>query len=179
MTLKTVSLPRPAAGDHGPAAAGYVAAAPVLDDAIKQLTIQRDVLRQQLSAVPPAKAAFRYADDKWTVREVVGHLADAERVFAYRLLRIGRGDQTPLSGFDENGYVPAAAFEVRPLADVVEEWIAVRNATLALVKGMPADAWSRWGTANAQRITAAAIVYIIFGHVEHHRRLLVDRYGIG
>src|SRR5688572_9768917 len=99
MSTRRLSLPRPAAGDHAPGAAGYIAAAPALDDVVAQLTIQRDAVRQQLSAVSPGQAGFRYAEGKWSVREVVGHVADAERIFAYRLLRIGRGDETPLSGF--------------------------------------------------------------------------------
>lgn len=140
-------MPRPAAGDYAPAAAGYVASAPALDDAVLQLTIQRDAVRQQLSAVSPGQAGFRYADGKWSVREVVGHLADAERVFAYRLMRMGRRDQTPLSGFDENAYVPAGACEQRDLPDIVEEWVAVRNATLQRyiggVCGWSTYAWLR------------------------------------
>ena len=159
--------------------AGYVAAAPDLNDTLKLLTMQRDGLRQRCSGLAAAKASFRYGEGKWSVREVIGHLSDAERVFQYRLLRIGRGDQTPLEGFDENTYVPAGDFEQRAMDDVVEEWVVVRNATLALVKGLPSGAWKLSGIANGKKVTTAALMYVIYGHVEHHRRLLQERYGLG
>ena len=173
-----LSIPRPALGDYAQTAGGYVQAAPDLTDAVKLLTMQRDTVRQRLGGLPAAKAAFRYAEGKWSVREVVGHMSDAERVFEYRLMRIGRGDETPMSGFDENTYVPAGEFESRAMEEVVEEWVAVRNATLALVRGLPPDAWKRAGTANGKRVTAAALAYIIYGHVEHHLRLFRERYEI-
>jgi hypothetical protein len=158
--------------------AGYVAVAPDLNDAVKLLTMQREAVRQKLQGVTRDKAAYRYADGKWTVREVVGHLSDAERVFQYRLLRIGRADETPLSGFDENAWVPAGQFEDRDFGDVLEEFVAVRNATLALVRGLPKDGWGRAGIANGKRVTTAALVYVIYGHVEHHLRLFEERYKI-
>lgn len=178
MTAPTRSLPRPVEGDHDPGMAGYIAAAPDLDDAVTQLTMQRDTVRQRLAGVNATQAAYRYADGKWSVREVVGHLADAERIFGYRLLRIGRGDETPLPGFDENTYVPAGAFERRDFGDVLEDWVAVRNATLALVRGMPADAWKRSGISNGKKITAAALAYVTYGHVEHHMKLFEERYKV-
>ena len=178
MTTRPLSLPRPAAGDHSPGMAGYVAAVPDLTDAVKLLTMQRDGVRQRLSGVNATQAAYRYAEGKWSVREVVGHLADAERIFGYRLLRIGRGDDTPLPGFEENDYVPAGAFEQRDFGDVLEEWVAVRNATLALVRGLPAEAWKRSGTANGKKVTTVALVYVTYGHVEHHLKLLQERYKI-
>ena len=176
MTL--LSIPRPAAGDHAPGMAGYVAVTPDLNDAVKLLTMQRDSVRQKLQGLTRDQAAYRYAEAKWTVREVVGHLSDAERIFQYRLMRIGRGDETPLPGFDENTYVPAGRFEQREFGDVLEEWVAVRNATLSLFKGMPAEAWKRKGTSNGKTITTAALAYVTYGHVEHHMRLFEERYKI-
>lgn len=178
MTTAALTIPRPVEGDHAPSMAGYVAAAPDLTDAVKQMTMQRDAVRQRLSGVNAMQAAYRYAEGKWSVREVVGHLADAERVFAYRLMRIGRGDETPLSGFDENTYVPAGAFEQRDFGDVLEEWVAVRNATLALVRGLPAEAWKRSGIANGRKVTAVALVYVTYGHIEHHMKLFQERYKV-
>ena len=177
MTM-VVSIPRPAAGDYAQGAGGYVQASPDLADAVKLLTMQRDTVRQRLGGLPAGKASYRYAEGKWSVREVAGHMSDAERVFQYRLMRIGRGDETPLSGFDENTYVPAGQFESRTMEDVLEEWVAVRNATLALVRGLPPDAWTRSGTANGNRVTTAALVYVIYGHVEHHLKLFTERYKI-
>jgi hypothetical protein len=144
-----------------------------------------DTLRAQLQTVPAAVApagatgaSFRYADGKWSIREVIGHLTDAERIFTYRLLRVARGDQTPLPGFDENEYVAAADFEQRSFSDVIEEWTAVRRATLALADGISAAAWERRGTANDTPVSARAILYIIAGHTEHHLSVLRTRYGL-
>ena len=173
-----IVLPRPVAGEFDPAADEYVSLAPAIDDAVLQLTRQRDAVMTRVSPLTEDQASFRYAPGKWTVGEVLGHMCDAERIFAYRLLRIGRGDETPLSGFDENTYVPAGAFERRPLADLIDEWATVRNATLALVRGMPGDAWARRGVANGRGVTAAALVYIVVGHVEHHMKILDVRYGL-
>jgi hypothetical protein len=173
-----IALSRPAPGDFDPAAAGYVALAPEISDAVAQLASQRDAVDHRFSAVTGARAGHRYAAGKWSVREVLGHVCDAERIFAYRLLRIGRGDETPLPGFDEKTYVPAAGFESRSLGDLVEEWTAARDATIALVGGLPAEAWTRRGTANGKSVTASALPYIILGHVEHHLGILRDRYGV-
>jgi uncharacterized damage-inducible protein DinB len=172
------AISRPAEGDYSPAAAGYVALAPDITDPVQQLITQRDAVGRLFTAVTEAAARHRYQEGKWTVREVLGHMCDAERIFAYRLLRIARGDETPLAGFDENAYVPAAMFEKRQLSTVIREWMAVRDATIALVRGLPADAWLRHGTANGRNVTAAALLYIMLGHVEHHLRIITDRYGV-
>ena len=172
------ALSRPVAGDYDPAAAGYVSLAPDITDAVAQLITQRDAVGRRLSVVNATAAGHRYAPGKWSVREVVGHLTDAERIFAYRLLRIARGDQTPLAGFDETTYVPAGSFDTRQLNALIKEWMATRDSTIALVRGLPADAWTRRGTANAKTVTAAALAHIILGHVEHHLGILRDRYGV-
>jgi hypothetical protein len=147
-------------------------------DVMRALTSQLDSLPSLLERAGEHRASYRYADGKWTVREVVGHLADAERVFAYRMLRIGRGDETPLAGFDENAYVPAAQFERRSLADVSSDWAATRRATIALASGFAPEAWTRRGTANDATISARALLYIVAGHTEHHTSLLKSRYGL-
>ena len=172
------ALSRPAAGDYDPAAAGYVALAPDITDAVAQLISQRDAVGRRLSVVNATAAGHRYAPGKWSVREVVGHLCDAERIFAYRLLRIARGDETPLAGFDENTYVPAGSFDARELNALIKEWMATRDSTITLVRGLPADAWTRRGVANGKAVTAASLAYIILGHVEHHLGILRDRYGV-
>ena len=178
MTDTPLALARPREGEYDPGAAGYIAACPSIQDAAAELLSQRDALIERFSNIPEPRAGFSYAPGKWTVREVLGHLSDAERIFTSRLLRIGRGDATPLPGFDENTYVPAGVFESRALADVLAEWTAVRNATVALVKGMPAEAWTRRGTANGKTVTAGALVYVIVGHTAHHLRVLNERYAV-
>ena len=178
MSDTPLALARPREGEYDPGAAGYIAASPTIQDAAAELLSQRDALVTLFSNIAESRARFSYAPGKWTAREVLGHLADAERIFTSRLLRIGRGDATPLPGFDENTYVPAGAFESRALADVLAEWTAVRNATVALVRGMPDDAWTRRGTANGNTVTAGALVYVIVGHTAHHLRVLDERYGV-
>lgn len=173
-----ISLPQPAADEYPPSFAVYVARVDAVTDAGSQFESQRDRVVARLSRIGGEKAAFRYAPGKWSVTEVIGHLADAERIFAYRLLRIGRGDETPLPGFDENTYVPAGAFDRRSLPDVLDEWVSVRNATVALVRGMPSEGWSRRGRASERVVTTRALVYFLLGHIEHHLAILADRYGV-
>lgn len=173
-----ISLPHPEPGECAPANARYITRIDAVTDAGRQFEAQRDRLVSRLSRLSSEQAAFRYAPGKWSVTEIVGHLADVERIFAYRLLRIGRGDETPLPGFDENTYVPLGAFDRRPLPDVLEEWVAARHATIALVRGMPSEGWARHGRASDAPVTARALVYILLGHVEHHLAVLGERYGI-
>jgi hypothetical protein len=175
-TRITLSCPDPVEFD--PAAAAYVARVGAVTDAAGQFESQRDRVVSLLSGLSAAQAASRYAPAKWSVTEVIGHLSDTERILAYRLLRIGRGDDTSLAGFDENTYVPAGSFDRRSLPDVLDEWVTVRNATLALVRGMPSEAWARRGRANDRIVSTRALVYIMLGHVEHHLVILAERYGV-
>jgi hypothetical protein len=143
------------------------------------------VLEQQLGSTPAlfqgmeqSRGNYRYAPGKWSIKEVIGHLADTERIMSDRALRIGRGDTTPLPGFDENAYVPAMEADARPLEDVVTEWSAVRRATLALFRGLPPAAWVRRGVANGATVSVRALAFIVAGHERHHLETLRNRYGI-
>jgi len=149
------------------------------EDALPALRDQIVETARLLKPLDEAKALHRYAPGKWSVKEVVGHLADSERVFAYRALRMGRRDATPLSGFDENAYVPAGGFDARPLAEILREYETVRAGTLALFAGMDPEALLFRGTANGKEITVRALAWIMAGHELHHRGLLVERYGVG
>ena len=120
--------------------------------------------------------AQRYAPDKWSVKEVVGHLIDVERVFAYRALVFSRGDAGPLPGFEQDDYVRAAGFDRRPLADLMTEFQAVRRATSALFRSFTAGMWLARGVANDVEITVRAIAFILAGHERHHLRILRERY---
>ena len=122
------------------------------------------------------QAAYRYAEGKWSIKQVIGHLADTERIFVYRALRIARGDQTPLPGFNENVYVDQGAFDDRPLQSVLAEFEATRAATAAFFQGLPEPAWARMGTANDYPISVRALAFIVAGHELHHRALLQERY---
>lgn len=121
-------------------------------------------------------ALFRYAEGKWSIKEVLGHLIDCERVFAYRAMCIARGEAQPLPGFDEDAYVANAAFDARSLRSLVEEFTSVRNATITLMESMTSSAMQLSGTANDNPITVRALLWIIAGHTEHHLRVLRERY---
>lgn len=166
---------RPAVVDYAPYYGRYIARVP--DGPIL------DTLRRQLgetlalvAGLPEVRARHRYAPGKWSVKEVLGHIADSERVFAYRGLRIGRGDTTPLAGFDQDAFAAIAPYDERPLAAVVAELQSVRAATLTLLEGFDDAAWGRRGTANDTSISVLAIAWIIAGHELHHREVLREHY---
>lgn len=142
------------------------------------LAAQPDALRSATSALSEADALFRYGEGKWSVKEVVGHISDAERVFSYRALRIARGDTTPLAAFDENAYVATGSFDRRPLGDLVDEFETVRHQTLSLLAGLDLQAWTRMGVASDHAISTRALFYICAGHARHHLRILAARYSL-
>lgn len=168
-------IPRPMPDEFAPYYGTYVNAVPG-EDALTALVEQRGTTAALLASVPEARAGHRYAPGKWSLREVIGHVSDAERIFAYRMLRIARGDATPLASFDENAYVPGGNFERRPLAEVAAELAAVRDATLALARGIEPSAWARRGVASEKPVSARALAWIIAGHEAHHLRVLRERY---
>jgi uncharacterized damage-inducible protein DinB len=131
-----------------------------------------------LGRLPADRAAFRYAEAKWSVKEAIGHITDAERIFSYRLLRIARGDETPLPAFDENKYALSSQADRRELADLVQELAAVRESSLALVRSLDEQALGNRGTVRAGDITARAQAFVIAGHFAHHARILKERYGL-
>jgi uncharacterized damage-inducible protein DinB len=167
---------RPDQSEFAPFYAGYIAKVPdsgpvkLLEEQIGQL--------EQLKSLPDDKANHAYASGKWTVKELLGHVADGERVFSYRLVRIARGDKTPLSGFDENAWAKTAPHRKRSITAVVDEMIAVRRATLALVESLDDATVSNVGLANNNSVSARAICWIMAGHTKHHLDILKERYGI-
>lgn len=171
-----MTISKPQASEFNPFYAGYIdkvsTQGPVglLEDQLDAF----DVLRQ----IPADETNHRYAHDKWSVKEVVGHVADAERVFSYRLLRIARADETPLAGFDENAWAKAAPHASRRLADIADELIAVRRATIALVASLDEAMLARTALANNKLVSARAICWIIPGHAQHHLDVLRERYGV-
>ncbi len=156
---------------------GYIERVPE-SDPVAVLATQIDTTAALLRGLSETDALKRYAPAKWSVKEVVGHLADTERIMSYRALRVARGDETPLPGFDENAYVPPAKFDARPLADLVADLRTVRAATLALFRSLDADAWRRRGTASGKAVSVRAIGYMIPGHERHHVEILKTRYGL-
>jgi hypothetical protein len=172
-----LTLPSVPPDEAAPLYAGYLAAVP---DGRVGIHLQAQVaeLEELCAGLTDSDAMFRYAEGKWTIKEVIGHLLDCERVFAYRLLCISRGDATELPGFDENVYAPEGHFNVRDILDLLSEFKLQRASTLALVNGIPPEAWPRLGTANGFRTSARALVYIILGHTAHHLGLLRERYRL-
>jgi len=141
------------------------------------------VLEAQLAELPAALAPFfgaleshRYAPGKWSVRQLVGHLTDSERIFGYRALRIARADRTPLPGYDEDHFVAHADFERIPLRELVEEWELCRRANLALFRRFDAETLLRRGEANGNAVSVRALLRILVGHPRHHLRVLQERY---
>ncbi len=129
-----------------------------------------------LDSIGEDLAGYRYAEEKWSVKEVVGHVMDVERIFATRALRFARGDGTPLPAFEQNAYVANADLDARPLAALIEELRALRASTLAMFRGFDAEALARTGTAAGGSFTVASIAWIIAGHEAHHARMLKERY---
>jgi hypothetical protein len=171
-------LARPEADEYAPFYAGYVARVPE-GDVLELLARQAEDTQALLSSLEPDRASYRYAPDKWSVTEVVGHLCDAERIFSYRALRFARGDETPLPGFDEQAYVPNAGFDRRGLPDVLGELRCLRQSTLFLFRGLDEAAGRRRGVASGHPMSTRALAYVIAGHERHHLEVLRTRYGVG
>ena len=169
--------PRPDDAEYAPYYAGYVAKVPE-GNIVEVVRAGGDELCRALAAIPEEKGGYRYADGKWSVREVLGHLIDAERIFSYRVLRTARGDQTPLASFDENEYARAAGSEARTVAGLVEEMTVVRHSTVLMLASLPGESWSNRGTASGKSVSVRALAYITAGHAQHHLTVLRERYGI-
>lgn len=148
-------------------------------DVISELVKQRDKMTSLMQALPPEKADYAYADGKWTVKEMIGHLIDSEKVFGYRAMRYSRNDKTPLHAFEEDDYVKNAFFSSRTLSSLLEEYAAVRNSTICFFKNLNEVELSRTGTANNKVLSVKQLLYIVSGHELHHLGVLKDRYGIG
>jgi len=146
------------------------------DDILGSLQSQLDTTLSALAGISEDKSMHRYAADKWSIRELLNHVTDTERVFVYRALWFARGFDTALPGFDQNVAVPAAVAEQFSWASHVEDFRAVRAATLTFFRNLPDEAWSRSGVASGNPVTVRALAYIIAGHVAHHIAILQDRY---
>ena len=145
-------------------------------DLLELLEGQLDVVKGAFLGVPLGRQEVGYAMGKWSPKEMLGHLIDAERIFQYRLLRFARADRTPLPGFEEDDYVPVGRFNARGMEDLVGEFEVVRASSLALVRSLDGDAWGRGGVANGKEMGVEALVWILYGHVGHHLGVLGERY---
>jgi hypothetical protein len=168
-------LTRPEPGEYAPYFGGYIGLVPD-GDIIAILEDQMVSTATLLAGLTEAQGQSRYGPGKWTLKEVVGHVSDAERVFCYRALWFARGEPSPLPGFDQDPWVPMAGCDRRTLVDLAEELRSVRAATLTLVRSLDDEAAVRRGTANDKPLSVRALVYITAGHELHHLRILRERY---
>ena len=168
-------IARPAADEFTSYYGKYIARVPD-GDLCRILADQLAETLALIRSIPEARGTHRYAPGKWSIKEVLGHVCDSERIFSYRALRIARGDATPLPGFEQDDYIPTGRFDRRTLADLSEELSAVRHATLELFRHLDATALARRGTASDHAITPRALAYVIAGHERHHVAGLKENY---
>jgi hypothetical protein len=175
MTTSPITVERPKPGEYKPYFDRYISLIPG-NDILGTLEKQLSKTRTFFAGRGEEDGSLRYAPDKWTVKEMVGHMVDTERIMAYRALRIARGDRTPLPGFEQDDFVRGGPFADLRLNDLVEEFKAVRATTLTFFRHLRAGDWTRRGTVDGHEITVRALAYIIAGHELHHRHILEERY---
>lgn len=146
------------------------------DDIIAALEKQQADLRDLFHRMTEEKSLYAYAENKWTIKEVIGHLTDGERIFAYRALRISRADYTPIEGFEQDGYIENSNFNNTPLTQLTEELLLNRQANLIFFKNLTDEAWLRVGTASDNPVSVRALAYMMVGHISHHLKILNERY---
>jgi DinB superfamily len=166
---------RPQTGESAPYTERYISLVQG-NDILAALDQQRRQTLLLLCGRSEADGDFRYAPDKWSLKEVLGHIDDTERIMSYRALRVARGDTTPLPAFEQDDYVRNGPFAQHSMADWIEDYIAVRRATLTLFRNLDEAAWTRRGVASNHVVTVRALAYIIAGHELHHRKIIEEKY---
>ncbi|MBS4174376.1 DinB family protein [Bacillus sp. FJAT-49736] len=166
---------RPQSNEYIPYYSTYIQLVPE-GDIIGILEEQVQDTVKLLKNISPSQAHFRYGPDKWTIKEVIGHIADTESIMSYRLLSFARGEMAELPGFDEDSYVQAADFNRLSAEDLLDNFEAVRKANVLLLKSLDEGMWTRGGSANESPVTVRALAWIIAGHELHHRSIIKDRY---
>lgn len=166
------------AGDYAPFHAGYVRLMQDEKDITAKLEAQKKEFLEYISSLSDDDGNHTYAPAKWTIKQVIQHIIDAERIFAFRLLAMSRGEQQPIPGFDQDDYANAVDVTHRSLKDLHQEFSTVRDATLSLVNALQPDQLTRTGIVGGYPLTARAVPFILAGHLEHHLVVLRDRYGV-
>ena len=173
--MTELRIEKPLETEYLPYYGRYISLVPG-DNILAVLSKQLDETLALLRTIPESQAGFRYEPGKWSIKELLGHLIDTERIFAYRALRFARNDETPVPGYEQDDYVRNASFDDYPLNDLALEFESVRRATLFLFKHLNEEAWMRRGVANESEVSVRALAYIIAGHELHHREILRSRY---
>ena len=168
---------RPAPTDYAEFYANYVSLVPE-EEVLSAIETQSSETQKLIASIDETRGAYRYAEGKWSVKEVFGHVTDAERVFGYRALCIARGDQTSLPGFDEQEYMRNANFDDWKIGDLAELYALNRRANIVFFRNLREEDWNRRGTANNSPVTVCALAFIIAGHERHHVKVLRERYRL-
>ena len=168
-------MPKPQTTDFPEFYGGYISKVEA-DSVIKAVATYSDSLIAFYTGLPEEKAGYRYAEGKWTLKELLQHAVDTERIMSYRLLRIARKDKTPLASFDENEFAANSRANDRSFASIKEEFVAVRKATDLFIHSLNDDQLSQQGIASNKPVTANAVGYIIFGHLLHHKKVIEEKY---
>lgn len=147
-------------------------------DPVQAYARHAEICGTYLTGLPEAKAGHRYAPGKWSVRELAGHLTDADLIFLYRIVCLARGETKALPGFEEDAYVASGDFDRRPWSGILDAWRGVSQAVSRLIAGIPAKAWDREGCANGVRLNARQMLSVLMGHERHHLRVLQEKYGL-
>lgn len=171
-----ITINPPTTHEYASFYADYVQRATQRGDVLAALGLQVDELHSALDSLSEAQSCFKPGPAEWSIKEVVGHLNDVERVFSYRLLRISRNDQTPLPGFEQEDYVREAGFDRYSLRDLIAEFEHLRQANLIAIKHMSDEVIHRYGTASGMTVSARALIYMLVGHVDHHVASLQEKY---
>jgi len=171
-----MNLTPPTTEEYAPFYADYIQRAAQKKDILAALPQQIEDIKSMLGHLSDEKARFRFGPEEWSIKEVVGHLNDVERVFSYRLLRISRNDQTSLPGFEQEDYVREAGFDNHSLSDLIQEFEFLRRANILAISNMTDSVIERRGTASGVMVSARALIYMLVGHVEHHMASLYEKY---
>jgi hypothetical protein len=170
-------MERPQQSEYAPYYAGYVGLVPEAD-ILGVLEAQNAELRDLVASVPADRESYRYEPGKWSIREVLGHIGDGERVFGFRAFCFSRGETNPLPGFDEKEYVARSSFDHQGLAELIADFSGLRSSNLRMLRRLAPQTWLNKGTASGNPVSVRALAFILAGHVRHHVKVLRDRYGV-
>jgi len=173
--MSTATVMKPTENEYAPYYGKYIALV-TEENIIRALENSLQDTLELLSGITEEKADYAYAPEKWSIKEVIGHIGDTERVFAYRALCFSRNYENDIAGFNENDFITNSNFKSLSFKDVVDELVAIRRATIALFKNMSAEAWTRAGTANDNKVSVRALANILVGHERHHIEVIRSRY---